>query len=41
MCESALNGMNYNLWSWNKDGEGREHWNVDNLIRSNKNILHI
>jgi len=25
MCESALNEMNYNLWLWNKDSEGREH----------------
>jgi len=25
MCESALNGMNYNSWSWNKEGEDREH----------------
>ena len=41
MCELAFNGMNYNSWSWNKDGEGQEHWNVDKNIRSNKNVLHI
>jgi len=41
MCESALNEMNYNSWSWNEDGESREHWNVDNHIRPNKNVLHI
>jgi len=41
MCEIALNGMNYNSWSWNKGGEGREHWNVDKHIKSKKNVLHI
>ena len=41
MCESALSGMNYNSWSWNKDGEGREHGNVDYHIGLNKNVLHI
>jgi len=41
MCESALSEMNYNLWSWNKGGEGQEYWNVDNHIQSNKDVLHI
>jgi len=32
MYESALSEMNYNSWSWNKDGDGWEHWNVENHI---------
>jgi len=38
MCELALNGMSYNSWSWNKDGEDQEHWNVDNHMRLNKKM---
>jgi len=41
MWESALNEMNYNSRLWNRDGEGREHGNVDNHIGLNKNVLHI
>ena len=39
MWESALNEINYNSRSRNRDAEGEEHGNVDNHIGLNKKCI--